>query len=214
MWESHADSDVGRGRSPSLGQAIPIYALDDVGEAVYDLPVATVSPTEQALLESLLQRLLPTPVGSSPDVTIPSELELLLQRLLGDDWPVQPGRQESRESLKWKFYCRICFRSVHLQLSGHPRIRHVGTGQLWCVSRAAHWVMGASRCPTLDVAAGMEGREGGERLCYAFSSGAGGALSGGKRRLIWGGGSTAWVSNGTRPQDSDDGGGFCSSGDH
>ena len=106
MWESHADSDVGKGRSPSPGWALPIYALDDVGEAAYDLPVAAVK--EQALLESLLQRLLPTPVGSSPDVTrIPSELELLLQRLLGDDRPVQPGPTGKSESPKWKFYCRI-----------------------------------------------------------------------------------------------------------
>ena len=91
VWESHADPDVGKGRGPSPGWALP---LNDVGEAGDDLPVAAmaVSPTEQALLESLLEQLLPTPVRSSPDATpIPSELELLLQRLLGDDRPVQPG---------------------------------------------------------------------------------------------------------------------------
>ena len=62
------------------------------------MAAVTVSPMEQALLESLLQWLLPTPVGSSPDVTtIPSELELLLERLLGDDRPVQPGPTEKSE---------------------------------------------------------------------------------------------------------------------
>ena len=93
VWESHDDSG-GVYLGPSPGRALPIHALDDVGEAGDDLPVAavTVSLAEQALLELLLQWLLPTPVGSSPDATpIPSELELLLQRLLGDDRPVQPG---------------------------------------------------------------------------------------------------------------------------
>ena len=59
------------------------------------------------------------------------------------------------------------------------------------------------------LAARIEGREGGERLCYVLSSDDGGVPLGGKRRLIQGGGSTAQVSNGTRPQNSDDGGGFC-----
>ena len=97
VWESHADSAEKRERGPRPGRALPTYALDDVGEVQDDLPVAavTASPTVSELLESLLQRLLPTPVVSQPDVTpIPAELELLLQRLLGDAQlapPEKPG---------------------------------------------------------------------------------------------------------------------------
>ena len=64
----------------------PLWIAGVTGKLSATIRAVTVSPTEQTLLESLLQRLLPTPVGSSPDVTpIPSQLELLLQRLLGDD---------------------------------------------------------------------------------------------------------------------------------
>ena len=53
-----------------------------------DLPGAAddMTPGAQELLESLQQHLLPTPVVSPPKATpIPSELELLIQRLMGND---------------------------------------------------------------------------------------------------------------------------------
>ena len=56
------------------------------------------------------------------------------------------------------------------------------------------------------LAAGMEGREGLERICYDLSLCDGGAPPGGRRRLIWGGGSTARISNGTGPQNPGGGG--------
>ena len=80
-------------------------------------------------------------------------------------------------------------------------VRHTGSWGL---------PMSHLRCYLSFPAAGMEGREDGERLCYAFSSGDGGVPPGGKRQLIRGGGSTARISNGTRPQNSGDGGGLCS----
>ena len=47
----------------------------------------------------------------------------------------------------------------------------------------------------------MEGREGRPQLHYDLSSCGSGASPGGKRRLIRGGGSTAWISNYIIPQD-------------
>ena len=94
MWESHADSDEKRGRGTGPGRALPIYTVDDVGEAGDDLPVAAViaSPTAPELLVSLLRQLLPTLVVSPPDITpVPSQLVLLLQRRLGDAQPSQPA---------------------------------------------------------------------------------------------------------------------------
>ena len=52
MWASHADSVDGRGREPRPEWVIPIYMVEDVGEAGDDLPVAavTASPTASELL--------------------------------------------------------------------------------------------------------------------------------------------------------------------
>ena len=96
VWESHADSVDKRGLGPGPERALPIYMymVDDVGEAGDDLAMAavTASPTAPELLEALLRRLLPTPLVSPPDLTpVPSELVLLLQRLLGDVRPVEPA---------------------------------------------------------------------------------------------------------------------------
>ena len=56
VWESHADSVDKRGREPRPERVLPIYMVDDEGEAVNDLPVAavTASPTAPELLEALL----------------------------------------------------------------------------------------------------------------------------------------------------------------
>ena len=56
VWESHADSVDKRGREPRTERALPIYMVEDVGEAGDDLPVAavTASPTAPELLEALL----------------------------------------------------------------------------------------------------------------------------------------------------------------
>ena len=56
------------------------------------------------------------------------------------------------------------------------------------------------------LAAGMEGRDGRERICYDLPSCGGRAPLGGKRQLIWGGGSTSRISNGTRSQNPGGGG--------
>ena len=88
VWESHADLEDQGGWYPSPRWSLPIYMINDGGNAGHDLPGAAddITPAAQELLESLLQHLLPTTVVSPPKVTpIPSELELLIQRLTGND---------------------------------------------------------------------------------------------------------------------------------
>ena len=143
VWESHADWEdqrVGGG----LGRAHPIYTINDGarggGGGVGDDPVI---PVAQELLESLLQRLLHTAVVAPPKVTpIPSELELLLQRLLVDMtyWCSRP-RRGSQALPRWKYCYRICYRSVLLRWSGLPRQRDAGTSLPCCVARVARRVM-------------------------------------------------------------------------
>ena len=65
--------------------------------------------------------------------------------------------------------------------------------------------MSCAGCVVSFLAAGMEGGEGGERIRYDLSPCGSGALPGGKRRLIRGGGSATRISNGTGPQDPGDG---------
>ena len=94
VWESHADLEDQGGWYPSPRWSLPIYMINDGGNAGHNLPGAAdnITPAAQELLESLLQHLLPTPVLSPPKVTpIPSELELLIHRLIGNDRPVQPA---------------------------------------------------------------------------------------------------------------------------
>ena len=57
----------------------------------------------QDMLESLMQHLLPTPAVSPPKATpIPSEFELLIQRLMGNDQPVQSARRGGRVLPIWR----------------------------------------------------------------------------------------------------------------
>ena len=94
VWESQADMEDQRGWYPSPRRSLLVYTINDRGNAGDDLPGVAddITWAAQELLESLLQHLLPTPVVSPPKVApIPSELELLIQRLMGNDRPVQPA---------------------------------------------------------------------------------------------------------------------------
>ena len=108
MWESHADLEDQRGWYPSPRRPLPVHTINvgGGGEAGDDLPEVAddITPAAQELLESLLQHLLPTPVVSPPKVTrIPSELELLIQRIIGNDRPVQPARRGGPVLPTWKY---------------------------------------------------------------------------------------------------------------
>ena len=86
VWESHADSDNRRGSRPGPERVFNVYMVDDAGGGRDDrtMAVATTSSTALEQLESLLRRLLPTSVvPPPPPKLVPSELEQLLQWLLG-----------------------------------------------------------------------------------------------------------------------------------
>ena len=143
-----------KGGGTPARRSLPMYAINDGGMQgmTYLGRGDDITPEAQELLESLL----PTPVVSPPKVTpIPSELDLLIQRLIGNDRPVQPaptGRssfssffsfmevliqkllpvrpstleQPPREPGRWDWSSVVCF------LCGKP-------------GHAASW------CPALDV---------------------------------------------------------------
>ena len=96
MWESHAEFVGHRGDSPTPRQPLPVYMIDDAGTGNGQTgATADITPEDQELLGSLMRHLLPTPVVSPPEATpIPSEHDLLIQCLMGDNHPVQPLQQE------------------------------------------------------------------------------------------------------------------------
>ena len=68
MWESHADSDSPRFGRSGPQRTLPIYTVDDAGGGSNDrvLAAVTTSPTVPDQLETLLRRLLSTPVVPLP----------------------------------------------------------------------------------------------------------------------------------------------------
>ena len=133
MWESRADLEDQRGWYPSPRQPLPLYMINNGGTGNGPHGVTEdITPEAHELLESLLQHLLPTPVVLPPKATpIPSELELLIQRLMGNDPPVQPAPMG-----------RSSFTDMEVLLQNFPPVGpNAGTGRLWCVSRAASRVM-------------------------------------------------------------------------
>ena len=96
VWESPAEFVDHRGDSPTLRQPLPVCPIEDA-ETVNVQAGASVgiTPEDQDLLGTLMRHFLPTPVVSPPEATpIPSERDLLIQRLLGNIHPVQPLQQE------------------------------------------------------------------------------------------------------------------------
>ena len=94
VWESHADTEVWRFGKPGTERVLPTYTVDELGRGMADRMVASVTVTLAApsLLETLLRRLLPTPVvPPSPLKTVPSEMEGLLRRLLGEVQAPKPA---------------------------------------------------------------------------------------------------------------------------
>ena len=113
--------------TPSPGRSLPLYTINDWGTEGDDLPGVADDMTPEHLL--------PTPVVSPPKATpIPSELELLIQHLMGNDRPVQPAptrrsgftnmevlvqhllpatpparEQPTRESGRWDWSTAVCF---------------------------------------------------------------------------------------------------------
>ena len=83
VWESPADLMKHQGWGPR--QPLPVYPIAN-GETGNGPPGVTeaITPEAQELLGSLMRHLLLTPVVSPPKATpIPSELDLLIQRMMG-----------------------------------------------------------------------------------------------------------------------------------
>ena len=88
VWESHTEATDSWSGGPD-----PEYP-----RAIYQVVEDTQSPValkESDALDQIMRQLLPTPAVSPPKVTpIPSDRDLLMQRLLGAVRPVQPVVQE------------------------------------------------------------------------------------------------------------------------
>ena len=104
VWESHAEvtDSWGGGQDPEYPRAIYQVVKDSQS------PVAL---EESDVLDQIRRHLLPKPAVSPPKATpIPSDRDLLIQRLLGAMHPIQPVVQE-HSRLTSKFFYRVCFRS-------------------------------------------------------------------------------------------------------
>ena len=151
MWESHSDLMDHRGWCPSPRQPLPVYAIDN-GETGNGPPGVTevITPEAQELLGSLMRHLLPTPVVSPPKATpIPSELDLLIQHLMGNDHPVQPAPME-RSSFTDMDVLLHNLLPVGSPATEQPRPaerRNRPTVVCFSCGESGH---AASRCPTLD----------------------------------------------------------------
>ena len=96
VWESHTEFEDRRGWHPRPDRSCPVYTISD-GGTLGDLREVADDMTREAqdMLLSLMQHLLPTPAVSPLKATpIPSEFELLIQRLMGNDRPVPAGPDE------------------------------------------------------------------------------------------------------------------------
>ena len=163
-----------------------------------DRVVAAVTTTqpEPDRLETLLRRLLSGPVVPSlPPEPALSALEQLLQGLLMEAQaprqtpPAQTGHSDI-ESLLWSLLPGTSAPAAWAQPG--PIRWNWNTVVCFSCGKAGHVPVSV---------AGVAGREGGQQLCYDIPPGGGRAEPGGKRRLIWGMGSTTRISNGTRTQD-------------
>ena len=86
-----------------------------------------------------MRHLLPTPVVSPPEATpTPSEHDLLIQRLLGNNHPVQPFAQEHSSFTDMEILLENLL-PVGSPVTEQPRTTE--RQNRWCVSRAASRVM-------------------------------------------------------------------------
>ena len=88
VWESHRDVETEPRTSADRRPA------DAVCQVTVDEQIPTASP-ETEPLDNIIKKLLPTPVPPTPrDHPIPSDRDLLIQRLLGTLIPSKPVVQE------------------------------------------------------------------------------------------------------------------------
>ena len=88
VWESHRDVET----EPRT--SVDRRPVHTVCQVTVDEQISTASP-EMETLESIIKKLLPTPVPPAPrDDPIPSDRDLIIQRLLGTLVPSKPVVQE------------------------------------------------------------------------------------------------------------------------
>ena len=106
----------------------------------------------QDMLLSLMQHLLPTPAVSPPKATpIPSEFELLIQRLMGNDRPVQPGPtgRSGFTEMEVLIQTLLPFAAPSQELPNRDSGRRDwSTVVCFSCGKPGH---AASRCPVLDI---------------------------------------------------------------
>ena len=139
------------GDSPTLRQPLPVCPVDDA-ETVQVQAGASVdiTPEDQDLLRTLMRHLLPTPVVSPPEATlIPSERDLLIQRLMGNIRPVQP-LQQKRSSFTDMVILLQNLLPVGSPVTEEPRLterQNRSSGVCFSYGESSH---AASLCPTLN----------------------------------------------------------------
>ena len=116
------------------GRASPIYAVNEPGCGLDDCMVAavTIPLAEPDPLETLLRRLLPTPVVPVlPPKPVPTELESLLQVLLGE----VPGL------LTWRLCCRAFFRAFRTRPADTtgPHMSGLGYDSVFLMWQGGTW---------------------------------------------------------------------------
>ena len=81
VWESHANTDARRNVKPAPERARPVYTVNEPADQAVGAVAAP--PVGLGDLEALLRCLLPTaPVQTPPPRPVPTEMEILLERLL------------------------------------------------------------------------------------------------------------------------------------
>ena len=174
VWESHADLEDKRGWYPSPDRSLPVHTTNDGGNEGDDLPGAAddMTPEAQELLELLLQHLLPMPVVSPPKATpIPSELELLIQHLMGNDRPVQPAptRRSGFTDMEVLIQNLLPVEPpAREQPTRESGLVDCGVFLVW-QTRSLGIPVSRSGCYVSFSVTGMAGREGGRLLCYAVT---------------------------------------------
>ena len=88
VWESHTEATDSGSGGPDPEYPWPVYQVAEDAQS----PVAL---KESDALDQIMRQLLPTMAVSPPKATpIPSDRDLLIQRLLGAVRPIQPVVQE------------------------------------------------------------------------------------------------------------------------
>ena len=146
VWESHAEDRDSWGACPSPERPRPVYRVDDIQPE----SKPEVSSEDQDMLDLLMRQLLPTPAVSPTRATpIPSDRELLIQRLMGPELPVRPVLQEcsNLRDIETLIQSLLPVGSVVEENVRPTADRYESTVVCFSCGESGH---ATSRCPVLD----------------------------------------------------------------